>query len=404
MPLFNKILVSRIGNDSNKTMDVFKKIKKFFGQNADIQSIQITPDVKFDRSDILGKGLSGLAWYIKNGRLITDFEDIVAPLVSVGNVGYLGEVQSAPVQQVPTVKEQLDNIQVDDEVDIQFGDLQKRKTEKDENKPKLTVEQIKKNLRPILGDEVDNPTVLYILTTVATDPRVRDAAVVGKAHSDGIVLYGEAFEGVDYHEAFHRIFELFVPAKQRDEIYAKIAKNLGLDLSKDSEANDYTNHRIVAEYAADAYMDYKAGEFNTPFAWLNKVLNWIRDIVNALFRISDRQLYKVFRDVNSGKYRSERRGKADKASVARFRHMFKELNYEVHQAKFTHIMNDPMYEDVKNTAFYCMMLGQDIDLSGKSVSKTRISRDVFMKGAERLKAEGFDIFGTDVDPEYKSIG
>ena len=39
MPLFNKILVSRIGSDSNKTMDVFKKIKRFFGQNADIQSI-----------------------------------------------------------------------------------------------------------------------------------------------------------------------------------------------------------------------------------------------------------------------------------------------------------------------------------------------------------------------------
>ena len=404
MPLLNKVLVSRIGSDSNNTPAVFKGIKKFFGQNADVQSLTITPDIRFDRSDLLGKGLSGIGWYVKTGRLITNFEDIVAPLVSVGDAGYFGEVKEQPMNQVPTITEQIAEVADDDIVDIQFGDLQKRLTEKDADKPKLTPEKIKENLRPILGDEVDDPVMLQIVTEFATDPKYKDAAVVGKAHKDGITIYSAAFEGVEYHEAFHRIFELFVPVELRDKLYSTIGKQLGLDLSKDSKENDYAQHRMVAEYVADAYMEYKAGEFKTRFSLLNRILNKIRDWVNRLFRISDRQLYKIFLEVNSGKYRSERRGKATEAQKKRFKDLFGELNYEVHGAKFTHIVNDPMYEDVKNTTFYCMMLGQDIDLSGKNVSKTKINRDVFMKGAERLKAEGYDIFGTDVDPEMKSPG
>ena len=123
MPLFNKVLVSRIGSDSNNTPAVFKGIKKFFGQNADVQSLSITPDIRFDRSDLLGKGLSGIGWYVKTGRLITNFEDIVAPLVSVGDAGYFGEVKEQPMNQVPTVTEQIAEVVDDDIVDIQFGDL-----------------------------------------------------------------------------------------------------------------------------------------------------------------------------------------------------------------------------------------------------------------------------------------
>ena len=405
MALHNKVLVSRIGKDNNTTLSVFKAIKKFFGQHGETDSLVITPDIKFDRSDIQGDGLSGFAWYIKNGRLITDFKDIVAPLVSVGDAGYFGETKiDTPVNQVPTTFEELGASVDTDVIDLQFGDLAKRLTEKDENKPKLTEEQIKKNLRPILGKEVDDPTVIQIIMSVATDPRFEDASIVGLAHADGIKIYGAAFEGVEYHEAFHRIFELFVPVAVRDKIYGLVSKDLGLDLSKDSKDNNYFGHRLVAEHVADWYMDYKAGEFKTRFSLVNKILNKIRDFVNAFFRISDRQMYQIFRDVNSGKYRSERRKGNYEAEKKRFKDLFGELNYEVHGQEFTHLMNDPMYEDAKNTAFYCIMLGQDIDVSGKHVSDTKINRQVFMKGADRLLKEGFDIFGTQVEPEQKTMG
>ena len=408
MPLHNRVMVSRIGSSTNKTPSVFVNIKKFFGQNADVQSLVVTPDIKFDRSDILGEGLSGLGWYIKNGRLITDFEDIVAPLVSIGDVGYFDDTKDeSSIDQVKTIEEQIpEQVKDNDELDIEFfmPDLQKRMGRGDESKPKLTPEQIKKNLRPILGDEVDDPTVIQLITTLSVDPRFENAAVVGLAHADGIKIYKAAFKGVDYHEAFHRIFELFVDPKQRDKIYNTVAKELGLDLSKDSEENNWIRHRLVAEHVADTYMDYKGREFNTRFNWLNRILNKIRDIVNALFHISDRQLYKIFMDVNSGKYRSERRKSDYTAQKERFEKMFGELNYEVHGQEFKHLINDPMYEDAKNTAFYCIMLGQQIDLSGKNVSNTKISRKAFMRGADRLAKLGYDIFGTTVDPGDKTPG
>lgn len=408
MPLHNKVMVSRIGSSTNKTPKVFVDIKKFFGQNANVQSLVVTPDIKFDRSDILGEGLSGLGWYIKNGRLVTDFEDIVSPLVSIGDVGYFEETKDdTPIDQVKTIEEQIpEQTKDNDELDITFfmPELQKRMEKGDESKPKLTPEQIKKNLRPILGDEVDDPTVIQLITTLSVDPRFKNAAVVGLAHADGIKIYKAAFEGVDYHEAFHRIFELFVDPKQRDKVYNTVAKELGLDLSKDSKENNWARHRLVAEHVADAYMDYKGREFNTRFNWLNRILNKIRDIVNALFRISDRQLYKIFMDVNSGKYRSERRKSDYTAQKERFENMFGELNYEVHGQEFKHLINDPMYEDAKNTAFYCIMLGQQIDLSGKNVSSTKINRKTFMRGADRLAKLGYDIFGTTVDPEDKTPG
>jgi len=397
MPLQNSTLVARIGDTSKSTPEVFKKVKRFFGQHADAQSLVITPDIKFDRSDIQDRGLTGFAWYIKTGRLVTNYKNVIAPIVSIGDVNYFTPGQTTQATQVNTAEQNG----VDDGI-IDLTGLFKRRTEKDSNKPRLTPEQIKKNLRPILGDEVDDPTVIKIITDIAQDPRFTDASVVGLAHTYGIRLYGDAFTGVDYHEAFHRIFELFVNPQVRDKIYDNVAKRIGVDLSKSSKENDYTPHRLVAEYCADKYMDYKLGEFDTGIKLLDRVLNYIRDIVNILAHWSDRQLYKVFMEVNSGKYRSERRKNV--GDVERFKTMFKELNYEIHSEEFKHILNDPMYEDVKNTAYYCITLGQKIDLSGATIQDVKINRDAFMRGAESLKEHGFDIFGNEVEPEDKTVG
>lgn len=401
MPFDNKVLVSRIGSKSNKTPQVFHKIKQFFGQNADVESVVITPDIKFDRSDVQGDGLTGFAWYVKNGRVTTPYKDIVSPLVSIGDVGYF-DPSTPQLNEVQPVKEQpILSLEDDDTISIQFKHL----TEKDKGKRKLTPKEIKEHLRPILGKEVDDPSVVEIITKLQFDPRFKDAAVVGNAHKDGIQLYGAAFEGVDFHEAFHRIFELFVPVKTRDKLYEKTAKNLSLDLSIDSEENNWTNHRLVGEYLADRYMEYRNKDWGkTKFSLLNKVLNTIRDIAHAYFSISDRQMYQLFMRINWGSYRSEKREGLYDAEKERFEKIFGIMHYEVHGEEFKWIMNDPMYEDVKNTAYYCIVLGQNIDLSGKSVSETRINRETFMRGADKLLEQGFDIFGTQVEPDRKSPG
>ena len=82
------------------------------------------------------------------------------------------------------------------------------------------------------------------------------AHVVGNCKTDAIVLSSMGWPGVEYHEAFHRVFELLMPSHERDKIYSKIASRLGLDLY-DTNGNEIKeSFRQVAEYAADHYMNH----------------------------------------------------------------------------------------------------------------------------------------------------
>lgn len=373
----NDILASRIGNHT--ATPAFAKIKKFFATTkSGIKSINISENLKFDFDDFAGNGLSGLGWYVKHGIFTSDYAGVGSPKVSINDVGFADskptpnnptEVKTAEEQVEPQVGYNFDDLPIIGN----WGGLNKRITVADENKPKLTRETIKKNLRPILGDAVNDPMVLQILDTIANDPRVENAKVVGKASADAITIYNEAFEGVEYHEAFHRIFELFVPEAIRESVYQKAAKRIGVDLSKSTKANDYTGHRAVAEWLADEYMTNGRYKDYTGVQWLDRVLNLIKDLVNVFVKGiiggNGVRLYWTFLEINSGKYAKNSK-KASKESIDRFNELFKELNYEIHSTNFEHIVNDPMYEEVKNSAFYCMLLGQNVDVSGATIQDT----------------------------------
>lgn len=401
----NDILASRIGNHT--ATPTFAKIKKFFATTkSGIKSINISENLKFDFDDFIGNGLSGLGWYVKHGIFTSDYAGIGSPKVSINDVGF---AESKPTPNNPTEVKTAEE-QVEHKVGFSFDDipiignwgvLDKRMTTADQNKPKLTRETIKKHLRPILGDMVDDPNILHILDTIANDPKVKNAKVVGKASADAITIYNEAFEGVEYHEAFHRIFELFVPEAVRESVYQKAAKRIGVDLSKSTKANDYIGHREVAEWLADEYMNHGRYRDYTGVQWLDRIFNLIKDLVNAFAHINKFQLYWTFLEINNGKYAKNSK-KVSKESVDRFNEMFKELNYEIHSTNFEHIVNDPMYEEIKNSAFYCILLGQNVDVSGATIQDTQISRAAFQRGADRMKKFGFDIFGTEVDPDKKN--
>lgn len=397
--------ISRIG--SQNAPSVFQKIKKFFATTkSGIKSLNISGNLKFDFEDFKGNGLSGIGWYVKHNMLVSDFSSVGSPKMSICDVGFAQKkndpVETKQVQAVEQVTPKL-GFTADDIPGIgNWGALYKHETIIDSDKKILTKEEVKKRLRPILGDLVDDPNILQFIDTIANDPRVSNAKVVGKATSDAVVLYNEAFEGVDYHEAFHRIFELFVPEKTRDSIYKNVAKRLNIDLSKSTKENDFLGHRQVAEWLADMYMNEEYYRNYTNIGWLDRILNTIRSLVKAISHINQWQLYKTFLAINSGVYKNKTNRLATKQSIERFNSLFKELNYEIHGVEFDHIANDPMYEELKNTAFYCMLLGQDIDVSGATVQNTEISAKAIQRGADRLKSLGFDIFGTEVNSTEKS--
>lgn len=219
---------------SPNAVPAFKKIYQFFANDrTETRSLSLSDTLKFDFEDFQ-QGLSGLGWYVKHGAFVSNFAELSSPKISINDVAIAQQQapieDNTPVDTAPPL-EQTTGFSLEDFDFTNWGGLSKHKTAADENKPRLTEETIKKNLRPILGDIVDDPSVVNVIQTLASDPRVENAQVVGKASASAITLYNDAFEGVEYHEAFHRIFELFVPENVREAIYQKVADRLGIDLS-----------------------------------------------------------------------------------------------------------------------------------------------------------------------------
>ena len=134
--------------------------------------------------------------------------------------GETAEVQSNGIQSVPqigSIETVIDSSAIDDDL-FKISDGKKPK------KP-LTEEKAREHIKEILGENVPvefHQTFLKVASGAAH--------VVGNCKTDGIILSSMGWPGVEYHEAFHRIFELLMPSHERDKIYSKIASRLGLDL------------------------------------------------------------------------------------------------------------------------------------------------------------------------------
>jgi hypothetical protein len=83
-----------------------------------------------------------------------------------------------------------------------------------------------------------NPTQAseWIQTTLGITPEIIPSvievteagnSVVGRVTEDSIMITESAPEGVQYHEAWHRVSQLLIDSKHRDRIYKKY-RNSGL--------------------------------------------------------------------------------------------------------------------------------------------------------------------------------
>lgn len=403
----HEMLTSRLGSTGTNALPVFANIRKFFAKAENVgKTLNISPNLTFDFNDFKvvdstknpGKqndGLTGLGWAIKHGWFVTRYGGMNATNVGIDEVALIEDKPiSVEKDDVVSAEEAVKdtNLNTEDILDL-VGFVAKRETEFDVNKPKLTKEQIKKNLRPILGNLVDDPNIFKIIEDCDYDNSKPKAKIVGKASSDAITIYNAAFAGVDYHEAFHRIFELYVPEKTRNAIYDKVAKQLGIDLSKSTKENEFYGHRLVAEKVADLYMDTKLNqEKHSKYSFLDRIFTLLNDIVNLFKNLNQLQLYFLFLKTDLGLYKNK---KVSSEAKERFETMFGELNYDIHGVEFEHILNDAMYEDVKDTTMYLLTLGQKIDLSGANVQDIQITPEIMKTGADKLKKFGFDIFGQD---------
>lgn len=180
-----------------------------------------------------------------------------------------------------------------------------------------------------------------------------DMAVAGKCMSDMVYIGNRVVDGVQYHEAFHRVLELLLRPSERQKIY---------DWYKSREGNDKMSDTEIAEGLANLYMDaqnnYDDNEFSN-----NKVVALFQKIkagVQFARNLGSIRLTLLSAVMSTGWYKTKAGSKIRKENLERFKAKFGDsLHYDVYNQKtgmkhsFENILNNEQLNDcVETIAFY----------------------------------------------------
>lgn len=193
----------------------------------------------------------------------------------------------------------------------------------------------------------------YEIGKQLNDDMPADMAVAGKCMSDMVYIGNRVVDGVQYHEAFHRVLELLLRPSERQKIY---------DWYKNREGNDNMSDTEIAEGLANLYMDaqnnYDDNEFSN-----NKVVALFQKIkagVQFARNLGSIRLTLLSAIMATGWYKTKAGSKIRKENLERFKAKFGEsLNYDVYNQKtgmkhsFKNILNNEQLNDcVETIAFY----------------------------------------------------
>lgn len=306
------------------------------------------------------------------------------------------QVTTDNIDNQSTDQQALDNEQIEDWELFHIGRVATGKT--------INKKKARRHVEHILGKEFVSDDRTFGFVDGVIKQFDNGSAVLGVCRKDSIRLSSLAENGVEYHEAFHRIFELIIPEHLRDSIYEKVAADNDIDLQNDP---DYTNHRKVAELMADWYWDYQVGQFHIDsYNIFAKAWNRMRDFALRFtnrYR-NDRAVLKLFSDIRRGKYASR---KANSSAIKRFVTNFKNnLMYKQHGKDFKHIVGDEMYYHIVESAKFFVFAGSDISVNGSNISdlNNALNEETILKGAKRIADAGNDILGINLSDDQRSEG
>ena len=208
------------GSDNLKEGNIFKGLKSYF-YLRDIDKLTLVPGaIEFDK-EMLGlgsnpkhkRGISTLGYYISKGLIKSDFEELVDARVYFKDV--VINKPAEPTTGTTQVENQITN-DVESEIDIAesiFDGLIDREipmaffTSKDLEKRTETqmkaARKIVAKLTDLSEDDIETQTDILGVTQSGL-------YILGKAKVDSITLSERMPEGVEYHEAWHRISNLLM--------------------------------------------------------------------------------------------------------------------------------------------------------------------------------------------------
>lgn len=323
-------------------------------------------------------GISVLGWYIKQGILLTDVADTLQDAnIYIDDVMLVDKTAERKIEQsqqkvqeetkrgsitLPDETGKQTTIDLDEIFSILDGKGRKgpnmEVTEKEvselaiNSQNKMNPEQAKEWMQSTLGI---TPEIVSSVIDVTEAGNI----VVGRVTEDSIKISEQAPEGVQYHEAWHRVSQLLIDPKHRNRIYKKY---------RDQGLTD----KQIDEKLADQFKDFMLNESGN---YRFDTKNWFRriyDFIKLWIRTGQYGLAKIYSAINRGKYYGL---KPSTENVARFREIYKGegANMEVSGYKFKHIQTVKQLNDIINSLTYAFFQVSFTD--GKTINYSDLSKE-----------------------------
>lgn len=323
-------------------------------------------------------GISVLGWYIKQGILLTDIADTLQDAnIYIDDVMLVDKTAQRKIEQsqqkvqeetkrgsitLPDETGKQTTIDLDEIFSILDGKGRKgpnmEVTEKEvselaiNSQNRMNSEQAEEWIQSTLGI---TPEIVSSVIDVTEAGNI----VVGRVTEDSIKISEQAPEGVQYHEAWHRVSQLLIDPKHRNRIYKKY---------RDQGLTD----KQIDEKLADQFKDFMLNESGN---YRFDTKNWFRriyDFIKLWIRTGQYGLAKIYSAINRGKYYGL---KPSTENVARFREIYKGegANMEVSGYKFKHIQTVKQLNDIINSLTYAFFQVSFTD--GKTINYSDLSKE-----------------------------
>lgn len=323
-------------------------------------------------------GISVLGWYIKQGILLTDIADTMQDAnIYIDDVMLVDKNAESKVEQSQQkVQEEtkMGSITLPDETGkqttIDLDEIFSILDGKGRKGPNMEVSEEEVSRLAINEEDRMDPKQAkeWIQSTLGITPEIVSSIidvteagnlVVGRVTEDSIKISEQAPEGVQYHEAWHRVSQLLIDSKHRDKIYKKYREQ-GL------------NDKQIDEKLADQFKDFMLTESGN---YRFDTKNWFRriyDFIKLWIRTGQYGLAKVYSAINRGKYYGL---KPNAENVDRFREIYKGdgANMEVSGYKFKHIQTVKQLNDIINSLTYAFFQVSFAD--GKTINYSDLSKE-----------------------------
>lgn len=403
---------------SRQGTDLRKRLQN--GEEIRLGNSSIVFDWNDLGNDKRNGGITGIGWYVKRGFLKTDFAGINNALINFSGAMLEEDNTQKPKAEKPVVSVASEKPIVIEEQQIQQKpgarrkvgrsrkNLEKRTTEVGDEE--LTVDDVRSILSEILPssedalkveiseDYLDDEQVSRVCAVSAAAPHV-----VGRCYADGIELYKRAKRGVIYHEAFHRISEIFLDDEERKRVYNRFEKVYRLTHFGKKPSIDE-----IREGTADQFMMFMETNTTSLGTASNNIFKRLWNTIKFIARIGSYGQYKLYSQIAAGRFKHFKFDDAAKKRAENFAANNPDgFGFTIEGQNFKYILNEHAFKELVNSLVYFAFHANNIAYDGSNINELVVDKDTIEKsemyidytqddslGSSALKEamEHFDIF------------